>query len=117
MAGLRSYAQYGAQNPFNNVLSDAELDALKAEDLINVLHDLFNFKHKVLYYGPKSGNETVASLKVHKLPASLKELPKTKTFTQVSTDKNKVLFAHYDMVQAEIFWVRNSSTILPSLLR
>ncbi|WP_244428758.1 M16 family metallopeptidase [Flavobacterium sp. B17] len=27
MNGLRSYAQYGPQNPFNNVLSDAELDA------------------------------------------------------------------------------------------
>jgi hypothetical protein len=36
MSGLRSYAQYGPQNPFNNVLSDAELDALKAEDLVNV---------------------------------------------------------------------------------
>ncbi|RXM53125.1 MULTISPECIES: M16 family metallopeptidase [unclassified Chryseobacterium] len=120
MAGLRSYAQYGAQNPFNNVLSDAELDALKAEDLVNILHDLFNFKHKVLYYGPKTGAETVASLKpVHKLPAALKELPKAKTFTQIPTDKNKVLFAHYDMVQAEIFWARNSeqynSTITPTV--
>ncbi|MFP3833663.1 insulinase family protein [Chryseobacterium sp. SIMBA_028] len=116
MAGLRSYAQYGAQNPFNNVLSDAELDALKAEDLINILHDLFNFKHKVLYYGPKSGTETVASLKpIHKLPASLKELPKTKTFVQIPTDKNKVLFAHYDMVQAEVFWVRNSDQYNPTL--
>lgn len=109
MAGLRSYAQYGAQNPFNNVLSDAELDALKAEDLVNILHDLFNFKHRVLYYGPKTGAETVASLKpIHKLPSALKELPKTKTFEQIPTDKNKVLFAHYDMVQAEIFWARNS---------
>ncbi|MGU3374909.1 insulinase family protein [Chryseobacterium sp. M5A1_1a] len=116
MAGLRSYAQYGAQNPFNNVLSDAELDALKAEDLINILHDLFNFKHKVLYYGPKSGDETTASLKpIHKLPASLKELPKTKTFVQIPTDKNKVLFAHYDMVQAEVFWVRNSDQYNPTL--
>ncbi|UKB85856.1 insulinase family protein [Chryseobacterium sp. MEBOG06] len=116
MAGLRSYAQYGAQNPFNNVLSDAELDALKAEDLVNVLHDLFNFKHKILYYGPKSGNETVASLKpIHQLPATLKDLPKTKTFTQISTDKNKVLFAHYDMVQAEIFWVRNSDQYNPTI--
>jgi len=109
MAGLRSYAQYGPQNPFNNVLSDAELDALKAEDLINVLHDLFNNKHRVLYYGPKSGNEVTAALTpVHKLPATLKELPKSKTFAQISTDKNKVLFAHYDMVQAEVFWVRNA---------
>ncbi|MDR6922327.1 insulinase family protein [Chryseobacterium sp. 2987] len=120
MAGLRSYAQYGPQNPFNNVLSDAELDALKAEDLINVLHDLFNFKHRVLYYGPKSGNEVVASLTpVHKLPASLKDLPKTKTFVQIPTDKNKVLFAHYDMVQAEVFWVRNAdqynSSITPTV--
>lgn len=115
MAGLRSYAQYGPQNPFNNVLSDAELDALKAEDLINVLHDLFNFKHKVLYYGPKSGNEVVAALKpVHKLPATLKDLPKSKTFAQIPTDKNKVLFAHYDMVQAEVFWVRNSDQYNPS---
>lgn len=120
MAGLRSYAQYGAQNPFNNVLSDAELDALKAEDLVNILHDLFNFKHKVLYYGPKTGTEAVASLKpVHKLPATLKELPKTKTFEQIPTNKNKVLFAHYDMVQAEIFWARNSeqynSSITPTV--
>ncbi|MFP3599623.1 insulinase family protein, partial [Chryseobacterium sp. SIMBA_029] len=80
------------------------------------LHDLFNFKHKVLYYGPKSGTETVASLKpIHKLPASLKELPKTKTFVQIPTDKNKVLFAHYDMVQAEVFWVRNSDQYNPTL--
>lgn len=109
MSGLRSYAQYGPQNPFNNVLSDAELDALKAEDLIKVLHDLFNYKHKVLYYGPKSGNEVTASLKpIHILPNNLKDLTKTKTFAQVPTDKNKVLFAHYDMVQSEIFWVRNA---------
>lgn len=116
MSGLRSYAQYGPQNPFNNVLSDAELDALKAEDLINVLHDLFNFKHKVLYYGPKSGNDVVAALKpIHKLPATLKDLPKSKTFAQIPTDRNRVLFAHYDMVQAEVFWVRNADQYNPSI--
>lgn len=120
MSGLRSYAQYGAQNPFNNVLSDAELDALKAEDLIKILHYLFNYKHKVLYYGPKTGNGVISNLTlIHKLPATLKEMPKSKTFTQVATDKNKVLFAHYDMVQAEVFWVRNgdayNSTITPTV--
>lgn len=116
MQGLRSYAQYGSQNPFNNVLSDAELDALKAEDLIKVLHDLFSYRHKVLYYGPKSGNEITASLaSIHKVPATLKEMPKSKVFTQIPTDKNKVLFANYDMVQAEIFWVRNSGNYNPQI--
>lgn len=117
MEGLRSYAQYGPQNPFNNVLSDAELNALKAEDLINVLHDLFNYKHRVLYYGPKSGNEVVASLApVHKHPDTLMEMPKSKTFVQLPTDKNKVLFAHYDMVQAEIVWVKNGDLYNKSII-
>jgi len=116
MSGLRSYAQYGPQNPFNNVLTDAELDALKAEDLVNILHDLFNFKHKILHYGPKSANEVSSSLAlIHKVPATLKEMPKSKTFTQVPTDKNKVLFANYDMVQAEVFWVRNADNYNPNL--
>ncbi|SDI34286.1 M16 family metallopeptidase [Chryseobacterium jejuense] len=119
-AGLRNYARYGPQNPFNNVLSDAELDALKAEDLIHLLHDLFNFKHKILYYGPKSGNEIAASLiPIHTLPPILKDIPNIKTFVQIPTDKNKVLFAHYDMVQAEVFWVRNgeqyNATITPTI--
>lgn len=109
MSGLRSYAQYGPQNPFNYTLTDKELDALKAEDLVKVLHDLFNFKHKVLYYGPKTGNEVANSLKpVHIVPAKLQDMPKSQKFTQAPTSKNQVLFAHYDMVQAELFWVRNA---------
>jgi predicted Zn-dependent peptidase len=116
MSGLRSYAQYGSQNPFNNVLTDAELDALKAEDLVNILHDLFNFKHKILHYGPKSAHEVASSLTlIHKVQATLKEMPKSKTFAQIPTDKNKVLFANYDMVQAEVFWVRNADNYNPEL--
>jgi len=116
MAGLRSYAQYGAQNPFNNVMSDAELDALKAEDLIKILKDLFTYKHKVLYYGPKTGTEVTASLKpIHQVSTSLKDMPKSKTFTQTSSDKSKVLFADFDMVQAEVFWVKNGELYNPSI--
>ncbi|MCT3816933.1 peptidase M16 [Elizabethkingia anophelis] len=109
MAGLRSYAQYGAQNPFNNVLTDAELDALKAEDLVAILHDLFNYKHQVLYYGPKAGGELIAALKpLHTTPVIFKNFTQAKTFKQATTDKNKVLFANYDMVQAEVAWSRNA---------
>lgn len=116
MAGLRSYAQYGAQNPFNNVLSDAELDALKAEDLVKILKDLFTFKHKVLYYGPKTGTEVTASLKpIHPVASDLKDMPKSKTFTQISSDKNKVLFSDFDMVQAEVFWVKNGELYNPTI--
>lgn len=109
MSGMRSYASYGAQNPFNNELSDAELDALTAEDLIAVLHNLANYKHRILYYGPKTATELAANMqKVHPAPATFKELPAAKRFVQQDQTKTQVLFAHFDMVQAEVFWLRNS---------
>ncbi|RYZ49176.1 MAG: insulinase family protein [Sphingobacteriales bacterium] len=109
MAGLRSYAMYGPQNPFNNELTDAELENLKAEELVAVLHNLADYKHRVMYYGPKTAKEIAVNLtKVHPAPASFKELPPAKKFAQLQQAKNEVLFAHYDMVQAEVFWIRNA---------
>lgn len=109
MSGLRSYAAYGPQNPFNNELTDAELEALKAEDLVAVLHNLADYKHRVLFYGPKTATEIAGTLKtVHPAPASFKEMPAAKKFTQQDQNSNSVLFANYDMVQAEVFWIRNT---------
>lgn len=109
MNALRSYATYGAQNPFNNELTDAELDALTAKQLVDLLHDMANFKHRILYYGPKEVKDISATLaKVRPAPAALKDVPATKRFVQLEQKSNKVLFAHYDMVQAEVFWIRNA---------
>ncbi len=109
MNGLRSYALYGPQNPFNNELTDEEVAALKAEDLVALLHQLAHYKHRILYYGPKSSKEIAGILtKVHRGPATFVALPQSKVFNQLSQPKNEVLFAHYDMVQAEVFWARNA---------
>ena len=37
MQGLTSYALYGCQNKFNNVLSDADLAAVTAQELVDKL--------------------------------------------------------------------------------
>ncbi|MVN92876.1 M16 family metallopeptidase [Mucilaginibacter aquatilis] len=111
MQGLLSYAQYGAQNPFNNVLSNEELDAIKAEDLVALLHSLATYKHTVVYYGPQTATALAASLTpLHKTPAQFTEYPTAKQFNRVASDKNKVLFANFDMVQAEINWIRNETS-------
>ena len=105
--GLISYAQYGSANPFNNVLTDDELDAVKAEDLVNLLHNLDDYKHIILYYGPKPAVQAAATLAVlHHVPASFTPYPEQKKFTKINTTHNTVLFANYDMVQAEIYWIR-----------
>lgn len=106
--GLRSYATYGPQNPFNFVLTDEEIKNLKAEDLTNLLHTLMNFDHKILYYGPKPLNTFIAGLqKMHTMPKTFTPNSKGVKFERTVQTGNKVLFADYDAVQAEIYWVKN----------
>ena len=105
---LRSYATYGPQNPFNFVLSDDEIKNLKAEDLTNLLHSLTNYNHKILYYGPKPLTALTADLqKIHTLPQTWTANNQGVKFERTIQTINKVLFADYDAVQAEIYWVKN----------
>ncbi|MBL7753142.1 MAG: insulinase family protein [Chitinophagaceae bacterium] len=107
-SGLRYYAQYGARNPFNNELSNAELDQLKAEELVELLHQLTSYKHIVLYYGPENPQKIAAQLStLHPLPAAYLKNKPTTPYTTCTQNKNEVLMADYDMVQAEIQWFRN----------
>lgn len=109
MEGLKAYARYGAKNPFNYTYTDKELDELKASDLVAVLHNLANAKHRILYYGPHKVTDLVKNLKPlkhHDLPYYAIE--KGMKFEEKPTSDNKVLFAQYAMKQAEVFWIRNS---------
>jgi len=109
MDGLKSYAKYGAKNPFNYTFSDQELDAIKAEDLVKLLHDFANIKHTILYFGPKSISELTAKLKPLKIGnGTYLEIQKAQSFSELPTTINKVLLANFNMKQAEVFWFRNS---------
>ncbi|MBD1392391.1 M16 family metallopeptidase [Mucilaginibacter glaciei] len=115
MQGLVNYAQFGANNPFNNVLTDEEIDNLKADDLVAILHNLVNYKHTILYYGPQTAAQTGVTLAtLHKTPATFAAYPDKKVFTRQKMDKNMVLFGNFDMVQAEIQWIRNEDAYSPA---
>jgi predicted Zn-dependent peptidase len=114
--GLVSFAQYGARNPFNNKLSNQALDKIKATDLIAILKQLSAYPHKVLYYGPASNTAIAASLsKQHALPATFKPVPPSTPYTYQTQTANQILFADYDMVQAEIQWFRNDVMYNPTM--
>ena len=110
MSGLVSYARYGPKNPFNYTMSDAELNNVTAAELVTVLHGLNSNTHKVLYYGPQPLVALTAELKtVHTIPAMFNAAPAPVKFTSTTQTKNQVLFADYNMVQAEVRWVRNTA--------
>lgn len=112
--GLTNYAQYGADNPFNYGLTNDEIRNIKSEDLINILHNLTNYKHSIAYYGPKAlASLTTNIAQLHTLPEKFISYAPLKKFVYSNPDSAKVYFADYDMVQAEIRWVRNSGTYNP----
>lgn len=114
MRGLSSYAMYGPNNKFNTTFSDAELNALTSKELIKRIKDLNNYEQTVIYYGPQKIEDLVTELKtIHTVPAQFATPNPAKIYTQTVQDKNRVLFADYDMVQAETRWIRNTDQYNP----
>jgi zinc protease len=104
--GLINYGLYGANSPFTNVLSNKELREVKADELITIIKDFTKTEHRVLYYGPKKGEEVVASLNQnHVLPDQLKPVPTPVEFKMQDVSKPMVYWADYDMVQEEIMFL------------
>ena len=110
MSGLTAYARYGQNNPFNYVISGTELNQTTSAELVSILHGLNNYPHKIIYYGPLTFSSLKQSLqKLHTLPTAFLAPQKATIFTYTAQTNNKVLFADYDMVQAEIRWLRNTN--------
>lgn len=110
MSGLVSYARFGNKNPFNFVLSDDEMNAITADELVAILRTMNNNAHQVLYYGPQPLPALITSLKaIHTVPAAFKAASEKTAFTYTTQTANQILFADYNMVQAEVRWVRNTA--------
>ena len=115
MQALTSYALYGPKNKYNHVLSNAELEATSAAELVDRLKKLNDVEQTIIYYGPASVSELTQQLgKLHKVPAKFAKVPQAQQFKQETQTKNTVLFTDYEMVQAETRWVRNTDTYNPA---
>ena len=113
--GLTNYALYGPKNKFNNTLSDAEINAVTAQELVDRMRNLNSYEQTVIYYGPESlKNLTVKLAALHKVPANFAVAAPLKKFTQQKQTQNQVLFTDYDMVQAETRWIRNTDPYNPA---
>ena len=93
---LNQYGIYGEQYIKENTLSDAQLRAYTSQQLVDALKGLFQYKHRVLYYGPLPLKEATAVVnRIHKVKPT-KEVPANKVFQPQATGENQVLFVDYD---------------------
>ena len=105
-AAMVNYVKYGAKNTFTNILSEKELKALKPEQLTALIQKLPTYQHRVLYYGPRPQDGTIAVLKTgHRTPAKLTPAPDAKDFAEQPLKDKKVYWVDYNMVQAEILFL------------
>ena len=93
---LNRYGIYGAEYVAETNKSDAELRSLTAQQLCDIIHGLFQYKHRVLYYGPLSLKEATAMVnRIHKVRPT-REVPTNKVYQPQAVEESQVLFVDYD---------------------
>lgn len=118
---LIQYAIWGPQSPTTHVLSTAEIQAMNPQELVDRIHKINSYEHKILYYGPDKTTDLLATIeKYHRVPETLNPIPAGVEFVQPQTAANNVLLAQYDAKQIYFSAVSNrgesyDQTIQPTL--
>lgn len=115
--GLRNYVQYGPKNPFNDVLSKAEMEAIDPKELTDLLRNLSSFEHRILFYGPQNIDRVESVLAAnHKVPGAWLPSPQATEYEELAIENSRVYFAEYDMVQAELMLMSRGQMFSESVL-
>lgn len=116
-SGLRNYALFGSENPFNYNLSNKEIESLSLAKVKEVVSYLKSLEHKIHYFGPETPEGLTAVLSSQwRWSGNLTKVPAPAAFSPKTTTTPTILFVDYDMVQAEILWVKNEKVFKDSLL-
>ena len=114
---VRAYAQYGPKNPYTHILSEKELKGMNPQELVDRIHGLTSYKHRVLYYGPASQEELIALLEAeHKVPDTLKELPVAEEFRYQETSETRIYVAPYVAQQVYVSQISNRNDAFDAAL-
>ena len=95
---LFNYGVYGSYNPKRNLLTSAQLSQTNPQELLDLLKNLSQYEHTLLYYGPMEDDELEEALAVHlsSLTSDLKPVPQNKHYVTQPTPENEILIAPYD---------------------
>ncbi len=101
--GLVNYGKYGSKNPFTNRFSREALAKQEAEKLVQRIHALSSYEHRIFYYGQKSHDHVKSQLAdYHPEFENLHNIPEPNRYQEQSTDQSQVYLVDYDMVQSEM---------------
>jgi len=95
---LVQYGIYGPYNRYRNSMTAQQLAATDPQDLLDLLKDLSQYEHTLLYYGPMSEKELADAITLHHSPYATSNLPipEGKHYAQQPTPQSEILLAPYD---------------------
>lgn len=100
---MLNFARYGADSPYTFRYTAEELAAIQPHELTDLLHSLSGIRHEVYYTGPTPLTQVKTILSTHHhIADTLKVPPAAHRFKEVKTEKNRVIFVDFPMVQTEL---------------
>lgn len=109
---LTYYARFGENNPFNYNISTEALKEMPLIQFKQILSDIFNAEHKILYYGPELSKVKDVFVKNHPpLKKSFKSINAIQ-YSPIELMQNRVIFLPLENFSpCEIIWVKNNQNI------
>ncbi len=96
---LVQYGLYGPYNPYRNGYTNQQMAETNPQDLLDLLKNLMQYEHTLLYYGPMSEKEltdAVANSQLLTPNSSLQKAPEGRHYVMQPTPENEILIAPYD---------------------
>jgi len=115
--GMLNYGKYGKNSPFTNILSNEEVEQISSRELLDEVHNLLQYRHRVLYYGPTSSTEVLNELhSVRHYPELCKTPLASDPFIELEQQDNIVYVVDYDMTQAEVLMLTRDESYNPAIV-
>ena len=94
---LDYYTKYGPHNALRDEMTEQELRETDPQTLLDLLRELPQYEHEVLYYGPLSEKELEECIaQAHPTEKALKPAPKGQPYLLQTTPEPAVLLAPYN---------------------
>ena len=107
---LVQYGVYGPYNQYRNIIQTKELMAQNPQEMLDLLKNLKNYKHTVLYYGPMSEKEMAEVVTAnHPIEKELLDAPEGKHYEMQPTPENEVLIAPYNAKNIYMRMIHNEN--------
>ena len=98
---MLSYASYGKDNMRKYLVTNEEVQKIKAQDVINQIKTMTSQPQRIMYYGDMSLTDLQKVITdKHSVHPAKKPAKQNPDFDRLQTKDNKVYFAHYDAKQS-----------------